>query len=51
MNEKSSIFRTAREGMSPAESNPEERVYEVHSGVDFVNCSSEVRITHVTCFE
>jgi hypothetical protein len=37
MNEKSSIFRTIREGMSPAESNPKGRIYEVHSGVDLAN--------------
>ena len=33
-NEKSSISRTIRERLSPAESRLEGRVYEVHSGVD-----------------
>ena len=53
MNEKSSMFGTDREGMSPVESNPKERIYEVHSGVDFVNeyFSSKVRRAHVTCIE
>ena len=35
-NEKSSIFGTDREWLSPAESNPKERKYEVHSGVESV---------------
>lgn len=36
-NEKSSRIGTVREGLSPAVSNPEERICEVHSGVDSVN--------------
>ena len=51
-NEKSSIFGTVREGMSPAESNPKGRIYEVHSGVDSAKeVSSRVRVAHVTCIE
>ena len=51
-NEKSSIFGTAREGMSSAESNPKERIYEVHSGVDSANkMCSRIRMAHVTCIE
>lgn len=38
-NEKSSIFGTDREGVSPAESSPKERKYEVHSGVELVKSS------------
>ena len=36
-NEESNIFGTNRERLSSAESNLEERIYEVHSGVDLVN--------------
>ena len=50
-NEKSSISGTNRERLSPAESRLEGWIYEVHSGVDLVNWSSQVRIAHVTCFE
>ncbi len=50
-NEKSSISGTVREGLSPAESRPEGRIYEVHSGVDLMKPSSQVRIAHVTCFK
>ncbi len=38
--------------MSPVESNPKERIYEVHSGVDLAKkFSSQVRMAHVTCIE
>lgn len=36
-NEKSNIFGTDRERLSPAESNLKGRICEVHSGVDPVN--------------
>ena len=55
MNEKSSLFGTVREKLSPAESSFERKICEVHSGVDLAKesgfSSSQIRITHVTCIE
>lgn len=51
MNEESNILGTARERSPSAESDFQERIYEVHSGVDSVKVSNRVRKTHVTCFE